>query len=350
MRTDDFDFDLPEDRIALRPTPARDGARLLHMAGSRLADRQITDLPDLLREGDVLVLNDTKVLRAALRGTRAARPEGGGGAVSVDANLLAPAGEDRWRCLVRPAKRLRPGDLVDFGASGRTEGLVGLIEAREGGEAVIRFSTDADLDAALEGAGFMPLPPYIARRRAADEADFDRYQTVFARTPGSVAAPTAGLHLTGDFLTRIEASGVRIARVTLHVGAGTFLPVKSDDTDDHFMHAERGVVTEDAAATIRSASRVVCVGTTSLRLVETAARGGEVRAFDGETDLFITPGYAFRACDVLLTNFHLPRSTLFMLTCAFAGTEEMRAAYAHAVEHGYRFYSYGDACLLERPA
>ena len=348
MRTDEFDFDLPEDRIALRPPARRDGARLLHVRGEDRHDRLVTDLPTLLGPGDLLVLNDTKVLAAALRGVRPARAEGGGGPVSVDADLLAPLGEDRWRCLVRPAKRLRVGDLIDFGGSRATPALTGLVEAREGGEAVVRFVSEADVGAALEGAGFMPLPPYIARRRAADEEDRNRYQTVFAREAGSVAAPTAGLHLTNELLAGVRAAGAEIATVTLHVGAGTFLPVKSDDTDDHVMHAERGVVSEEAAAAIRDAERVVCVGTTSLRLVETAAQGGTVQAFNGETDLFITPGYTFRACDVLLTNFHLPRSTLFMLTCAFAGTDSMKAAYAHAVEAGYRFYSYGDACLLER--
>ena len=321
---------------------------MLRVGPEGLTDGQVTDLPSLVRPGDVLVVNDTRVLAAALRGVRPARAEGGGGPVAVDANLLAPLGEDRWRALVRPAKRLRPGDLIDFGGSGRTAPLTGLIEAREGGEATIRFASTADVGAALEAAGFMPLPPYIARRRAADEADRERYQTVFAREPGSVAAPTAGLHLTDGLLDAVRAAGARVVPVTLHVGAGTFLPVKADDTDDHVMHAERGTVTEEAAGAIRAAARVICVGTTSLRLVETAARSGTAEAFSGETDLFITPGFDFRACDVLLTNFHLPRSTLFMLTCAFAGTNAMREAYAHAVARGYRFYSYGDACWLER--
>ena len=348
MRTAEFDFDLPEDRIALRPPARREDARMLRVGPEGLTDGQVTDLPSLVRPGDVLVVNDTRVLAAALRGVRPARAEGGGGPVAVDANLLAPLGEDRWRALVRPAKRLRPGDLIDFGGSGRTAPLTGLIEAREGGEATIRFASTADVGAALEAAGFMPLPPYIARRRAADEADRERYQTVFAREPGSVAAPTAGLHLTDGLLDAVRAAGARVVPVTLHVGAGTFLPVKADDTDDHVMHAERGTVTEEAAGAIRAAARVICVGTTSLRLVETAARSGTAEAFSGETDLFITPGFDFRACDVLLTNFHLPRSTLFMLTCAFAGTDAMREAYAHAVARGYRFYSYGDACWLER--
>ena len=348
MRTDQFDFDLPEDRIALRPPARREDARMLRVGRDDLTDGQVTDLPGLVRPGDVLVLNDTRVLAAALRGVRPARAEGGGGPVSVDANLLAPLGGDRWRCLVRPAKRLRAGDLIDFGGSGKTAALTGLVETREGGEAVLRFVSAADVPAALEAAGFMPLPPYIARRRAADDEDRTRYQTVFAREAGSVAAPTAGLHLTEALLAGVKAAGADVATVTLHVGAGTFLPVKSDDTDDHEMHAERGIVSEAAAAAIRAARRVVCVGTTSLRLVETAAQGGTVQAFDGETDLFITPGFEFRACDVLLTNFHLPRSTLFMLTCAFAGTERMKAAYVHAVEAGYRFYSYGDATWLER--
>jgi S-adenosylmethionine:tRNA ribosyltransferase-isomerase len=354
MRTADFDFSLPEALIALRPAERRDGSRLLHV-GERVADRRFTDLPDLLREGDLLVLNDTRVLAAALRGVRSARAIGGGGDVAVDVNLLQRLdGEDTWRALVRPAKRLREGDLIDFGHSRVTGGLVGLVLRREGGEVDLRLSSTEPLAETLRKAGFMPLPPYIARRRPADDEDRDRYQTVYAREEGSVAAPTAGLHFTEGVFAALEAKGVGRTTLTLHVGAGTFLPVSSEDTDEHEMHAEWGRVTEGAAAAIREAKarggRIVCVGTTSLRLLETAAASGEVCAFTGETDLFITPGFEFQAADLLLTNFHLPRSTLFMLVCAFAGTERMRAAYAHAVEAGYRFYSYGDACLLERGA
>ena len=356
MRTADFDFDLPEDRIALRPAARREDARLLRVGpGGALSNGTVRDLPGLLRAGDVLVLNDSRVMAAALRGVRAARAEGGGGDVAVDANLLArvPGEPDTWRALARPAKRLRPGDLIDFGQSRKTAGLVGLVKAREGGKIVLKLSSEGDTAAALEAAGFMPLPPYIARRRPADDEDRERYQTVYADRIGSVAAPTAGLHFTDELLAACEAAGARIARVTLHVGAGTFLPVEADDTSGHVMHAEWGEVSEEAAATIREArsagGRIVCVGTTSLRLLEASAReAGEVAAFSGETDIFITPGHDFRACDVLLTNFHLPRSTLFMLVCAFAGTDTMKRAYAHAVEDGYRFYSYGDACWLER--
>ena len=355
MRTADFDFDLPEDRIALRPAARREDARLLAVgAGGQLSDRSVADLPTLLRPGDVVVLNDSRVLASALRGVRGARAEGGGGPVSVDANLLSrvEGQPDTWRALARPAKRLRPGDLIDFGQSRNTPGLVGLVKDRDGPQVTLRLSSEADVDAALEASGFMPLPPYIARRRAADDEDRERYQTVYADRLGSVAAPTAGLHLTDELMAACEAAGARLIRVTLHVGAGTFLPVDAEDTDDHVMHAEWGEVSEDAAAAMRDAraqgGRVVCVGTTSLRLVEAAAQTGEVQAFSGLTDIFITPGYDFRACDALLTNFHLPRSTLFMLVCAFAGQDAMRAAYEHAVEHGYRFYSYGDACWLER--
>lgn len=353
MRTADFDFDLPEDLIALRPAKRRDGSRLLHVAPGGLADHRFAALPDLLREGDLLVLNDTRVIAAALRGVRAARAEGGGGDVAVDANLLRRLDERGvWRALVRPAKRLREGDLIDFGGSHASGDLVGLVLHREGGEVVLRLSSTEPLDETLRAAGFMPLPPYIARRRAADEQDRERYQTVYAAEEGSVAAPTAGLHLTDEVFAALAARGVHRTSVTLHVGGGTFLPVTAADTDDHVMHAEWGRVSEEAARAMREAraagGRIVCVGTTSLRLVEAAAASGEVRAFSGETDIFITPGYAFRACDALLTNFHLPRSTLFMLVSAFAGTEAMRAAYAHAVAERYRFYSYGDACLLER--
>ena len=348
MRTADFDFDLPEDRIALRPAERRDGARMLHVRQDGLGDAQVTELPSLLRAGDLLVLNDTKVLPAALAGLRPARAEGGGGDVSVDTNLLSPLAEPgAWRTLSRPAKRLRAGDVIDYG-----HGLTGEVRGRDGRYTDIALRAEGPLDEALDRAGRMPLPPYIARRRAADEADRDRYQTVFADRQGSVAAPTAGLHLTEELLAQLSEAAIAQTRVTLHVGAGTFLPVEADDPADHVMHSEWGEVSADAAAAIAetraNGGRVVCVGTTALRLVEAASQGGAVAPFSGETDIFITPGYDFRSCDVLMTNFHLPRSTLFMLVCAFAGTDRMKAAYAHAVEAGYRFYSYGDACLLER--
>ncbi|WP_031552919.1 tRNA preQ1(34) S-adenosylmethionine ribosyltransferase-isomerase QueA [Parvularcula oceani] len=349
MRTSDFDFDLPDDRIALRPADRRDRSRLLHVKGGGLGDHVFSELPTLLREGDLLVLNDTRVLPAALKGVRPARQVGGGGAVTVDVNLLSPLAEGTvWRAFARPTKRLRAGDRLDFGA-----GLSGEVRRRDGGEIELALKADGPIDAALAAAGQMPLPPYIARKRAADEADADRYQTVYARAEASsVAAPTAGLHFTPELLAELETRGIGSVRATLHVGAGTFLPVSAERPEDHEMHSERGELSAETAARIAEARaegrRIVCVGTTSLRLVEAASADGAIAPFSGETDIFITPGHRFRTCDVLLTNFHLPRSTLFMLVCAFAGTERMKSAYAHAVEAGYRFYSYGDACLLER--
>ncbi|MBB5519450.1 tRNA preQ1(34) S-adenosylmethionine ribosyltransferase-isomerase QueA [Amphiplicatus metriothermophilus] len=354
MRVSDFDFDLPEERIALEPARPRDSARLLHVRADGLADRVVRDLPALLRPGDLLVLNDTKVIPAQLRGRRPARTAGGGEPVEIDVTLhrrLAPeepAGA-RWRAFVRPAKRLREGDALDFGA-----GLTAVIEARSEAEAVLRFNrAGADFDAGLARAGAPPLPPYIARRRPARPEDAADYQTVYAAEPGSVAAPTAGLHFTEALLDALDKRGVRRLTITLHVGAGTFLPVTAEDTRDHVMHAEWGEITPAQAEAINAArakgGRILAVGTTALRLLEsTADREGRVRPCAEETSIFITPGYRFRAVDLLMTNFHLPRSTLFMLVCAFSGTARMKAAYAHAIKAGYRFYSYGDACLLER--
>ena len=347
MRVDDFDFELPEDRIALTPADPRDAARLLHVGTEGLQDRIFRDLPDLLNPGDLLVVNDTRVIPAQLSGARPGRGEGG--AVAVDATLHKRLDAHRWRAFVRPAKRLAPGDRVTFG-----DGFDAVVEAREGAEATLRFAlAGGDFDAALARVGAPPLPPYIARRRPLEAEDAARYQTVYAAEAGSVAAPTAGLHFTEALMARLRDRGVGFEAVTLHVGAGTFLPVVAKDTRDHRMHAEWGEITADQAARINQAraqgGRIICVGTTSLRLLESAVdAGGVIQPFASETDIFITPGFEFRAADMLMTNFHLPRSTLFMLVSAFSGVDRMKAAYAHAVAGKYRFYSYGDACLLER--
>ena len=344
LKTGDFDFDLPEGAIAARPAVPREAARLLEV-GASLHDRTVADLPGLLRPGDALVINDTKVIPARIVGMR--------GRARVEATLLrpldrAPEGET-WSALARPARRLRRGDVLEVAEGFRAE----ILDRAEGGEVRLRFPPGTDVIAALDEHGETPLPPYIERPRGADARDRDDYQTVYARSPGAVAAPTAGLHLTADLLGRIEDRGVEIVVVTLHVGAGTFLPVKAERVEDHRMHAEWGEISPEAADTIRrrreAGGRVVAVGTTSLRLLESAAdEGGRIGAFRGETSLFIVPGYRFRVVDALLTNFHLPRSTLFMLVAAFSGLARMKAAYAHAAEAGYRFYSYGDATFLHR--
>jgi S-adenosylmethionine:tRNA ribosyltransferase-isomerase len=355
MRTSLFDFHLPPERIALRPVHPRDAARMLVVrpgAAPELEDRGVRDLPALLAPGDALVINDTKVIPARLEGERTR----GSATASIEATLIRRLAPERWLALVKPAKRLHEGDRIRFGHAGRIC-LLGTLDATveqkgEEGEAVLRFDFHgAVLDEAIDALGHVPLPPYIATRREDDEQDRADYQTVFARHEGSVAAPTAGLHFTGDLLAAIEARGVAVHRVTLHVGAGTFLPVKAQDTDAHRMHAEWGEVppaTAEALNRVRTRSgRIVPVGTTALRLLESAAdETGRLHAFIGETSIFITPGYRFRAADALMTNFHLPRSTLFMLVAAFCGLERMQRAYAHAIASGYRFYSYGDACLL----
>lgn len=353
MKVDLFDFDLPEELIALRPAEPRDQARLLVVEGNTLADRRVADLVDLLHEGDLLIVNDTRVFPAELTGERPSRdPSQSPDPVSVTFSLHKQSGEDAWRAFARPAKRLRDGDRVQFG-----EALDAVIEgAPREGEVTLRFNMSGPaLFQAFHEVGAPPLPPYISTRRKADARDTSDYQTVFAREEGSVAAPTAGLHFTDSLLAALEAKGVRRAQVTLHVGAGTFLPVKVEDTDDHEMHSEWGEVTPQTARLVnetRSAGgRIICVGTTSLRLLESAADDeGRVHPFCEETDIFITPGYRFKAADMLMTNFHLPKSTLFMLVSAFAGMKEMKSAYAHAIEKGYRFYSYGDASLLTRKA
>lgn len=347
MRVDAFDYALPPERIAAHPMVPRDRARLL-VVGGRLLDSTIAHLPALLAQGDVLVFNDTKVIPARLAGRR--------GAVAVEATLVRDLGGGHWRALVRPARRLKPGQTISW-AQDFTAAVVAKGEA---GEITLAFDRCGDaLAAALARHGRMPLPPYIARRRAdaggepGTDAERDRcdYQTIFARRPGAVAAPTAGLHFTDALLAALAARGIGRAAVTLHVGSGTFLPVRTERAEDHAMHAEWGEITAETAAAINAAraggGRVVACGTTALRLLESAADAcGRVAPFAGETRLFILPGYRFRAVDLLLTNFHLPRSTLLMLAAAFAGLERIREAYAHAIAAGYRFYSYGDACLL----
>ena len=356
MRTDLFDFALPEDRIALRPAVPRDSARLLVVrpgAATALEDRAIRELPALLREGDAVVVNDTKVIPASLHGRRIGRGEH---EPAIAATLTRRLDGSRWNALVKPGKRLTVGDVVRFGSEGRVcflDQLDATVEAKgQGGEATFAFAFHGPvLDQALAERGDMPLPPYIAGRRPADEQDRTDYQTVFAREEGSVAAPTAGLHFTDAAIDALRSRGIGLHRVTLHVGPGTFLPVKAEDTSAHTMQPESGSVDAETAAALnvarRAGGRIVAVGSTALRLLESAAaEDGTLAAFSGETALFVTPGYRFRAVDVMLTNFHLPRSTLFMLVCAFSGLETMGRAYAHAIETGYRFYSYGDACLL----
>jgi S-adenosylmethionine:tRNA ribosyltransferase-isomerase len=356
MRTDLFDFDLPPDRIALRPVSPRDTARLLVVrpgAPPMLEDRAVGDLPELLRAGDAIVVNDTKVIAARLVGRRISRaPE-----AKIEATLIRRLDGSRWQAFVRPAKRLEPGDLVRFGAEGKVcflEQLDATVEARSAGEVTLSFAFHGPvLDQAIAERGDMPLPPYIASKRPPDEQDRSDYQTLFAREEGSVAAPTAGLHFTDALLSRLRERGIALHKVTLHVGPGTFLPVHADDTDAHKMHAEFGTIDAQTAQALnavrQSGGRIVAVGSTALRLLETAARAdGALQAYSGDTALFITPGYRFRIVNVLMTNFHLPRSTLFMLVAAFSGLDTMRAAYAHAIAANYRFYSYGDACLLFR--
>jgi S-adenosylmethionine:tRNA ribosyltransferase-isomerase len=355
MRTDLFDFELPPDRIALRPVSPRDAARLLVVrpaAKAEFEDRNVRDLPDLLRPGDQLVVNDTKVIRARLTGRRVGR----GPEAKIEATLIKRLDGARWQALVKPARKLEQGDVVRFGEEGRVcflEELDATVEAKgEAGEVTFGFAFHGPtLDAAIAERGEVPLPPYIAARRAADERDRADYQTLFAREEGAVAAPTAGLHFTEGLTAALAARGIGLHTVTLHVGAGTFLPLKTDDTGRHAMHSEWAHINEATAAALNAAraagGRIVAVGTTSVRLLETAAReDGTIAPFSGETAIFITPGYRFRSVDVLLTNFHLPRSTLFMLVAAFCGLDTMKRAYAHAVVAGYRFYSYGDACLL----
>ncbi|MEH3047484.1 tRNA preQ1(34) S-adenosylmethionine ribosyltransferase-isomerase QueA [Sphingomonas adhaesiva] len=339
MDVDLFDFALPAERIALRPASPRDAARMLVVTPDGLADRQVSDLPAQLRAGDLLVFNDTRVIPAQLEGTR--------GDARIGATLHKREGPRRWRAFVRNARRLRDGDSIDFGAD-----VIGIAADRgEDGSWALDFAGDEPVEWLLERAGRMPLPPYIAGKRATDARDADDYQTMFASEPGAVAAPTAALHFTPALIAALEAAGIGHTTLTLHVGAGTFLPVKAQDTADHRMHAEWGRIDGATAdrlnATRAAGGRVIAVGTTSLRLIESATGEDQVvRPFDGDTAIFITPGYRFRGIDGLMTNFHLPRSTLFMLVSALMGLDAMQAAYAHAIEREYRFYSYGDASLL----
>lgn len=360
MKTADFDFDLPEDRIALRPADPRDSARLLVVDGDALQDRVIRDLPDFLRPGDALVFNDTRVIPARLSGVRQrVGPEGDTLTVEVEATLHHRDAPDVWSAFMKPGKRIKPGDRIRFGAHGDAACDLGRLDAAvtakdDDGLITLKFDLSGPvLDDAIRDVGVMPLPPYIAAKRPEDDRDRSDYQTVYAQHDGSVAAPTAGLHFTPALLDAIRARGVSTHAVTLHVGAGTFLPVKADDLADHRMHSEWGEVSAETAAALNAVhangGRIICVGTTSLRLLESAtAEDGEIKPFHGDTAIFITPGYRFRAVDVLMTNFHLPKSTLFMLVSAFAGQAVMKAAYAHAIADGYRFYSYGDGSLLFR--
>jgi S-adenosylmethionine:tRNA ribosyltransferase-isomerase len=359
MRVDAFDFVLPPERIALAPANPRDSARMLVVgADGGLTDSHVRELPNFLRRGDALVVNDTKVIAARLEGVRVR----GDATASIEATLIERIDDCRWRVLVRPAKRLKVGERIRFGEPSESMAcLLAALDAEvedkgEAGEVLLRFDfAGAALDEAIERLGAPPLPPYIASRRALSPSDRADYQTMFATEAGAVAAPTAGLHFTPALVQRLAEHGVALHRLTLHVGAGTFAPVRVEDTRDHKMHAEWGSIDAATADALNAAreggGRVVCVGTTSARIIESAAdENGRLRPFAGETDIFITPGYRFRCVDALMTNFHLPRSTLFMLVSAFSGLETMRAAYAHAVQAGYRFYSYGDACLLLRAA
>lgn len=343
MKVDLFDFDLPESAIALRPAEPKDSAKMLIVKDGNFADSQVCDLPEFLTSKDLIVFNDTKVIPAYLIGRR--------GEAQFECNLHKRESPIEWRAFAKKAKKLKTGDLIEFG-----EGLLSatIAEKGEGGEILLRFDVKAgELERKLEDVGTMPLPPYIASKRDVDEKDSSDYQTIFASRDGAVAAPTASLHFTENLLLALSKRGVRSATLTLHVGAGTFLPVKAEDTNDHKMHAEWGEISPLVADLInetrRQGGRVIAVGTTVLRLLESASTPeGIVQPFQGETRIFITPGYKFRAVDILMTNFHLPKSTLFMLVSAFAGLKTMKEAYAHAIKTGYRFYSYGDSSLLFR--
>jgi len=340
FQTGDFDFELPSENIATEPARPRESAKLLEV-GETLVDHTVADLPSLLTPGDVVVINDTRVIPARLRGTRRD--------AKVQVTLHKAEADGTWKVFARPARKLSPGDIIDF-----ADGFTARVEAKgEAGEVTLSFPGADDLFGALAKHGEMPLPPYISRPGGATTADENDYQTVYAARQGAVAAPTAGLHFTDGLMEAVRAAGAQFATVTLHVGAGTFLPVKVDRIADHRMHSEWGEIDADTAATINAAraagGRIVSVGTTPLRLLETAAtEDGKVHPFTGDTDIFITPGYRFKAVDTLMTNFHLPRSTLFMLVSAFAGLDRMRAAYQHAIQTGYRFYSYGDSSLLHK--
>jgi S-adenosylmethionine:tRNA ribosyltransferase-isomerase len=347
-----FDFELPEAAIALRPASPRDSAKLLQVApDGQFSNHTVSSLASLLNKGDLFVLNETKVFAAALKGVRAARPHGGGGDVTVDVNLHTPVSDSIWRAFIRPAKRVRLGDVLTFSDSLSAT----IIDKQDGGDVGLEFEKQENLLEAINAAGKPPLPPYIARKRTPDAQDVEDYQTVYANETGSVAAPTAGLHFTKSVFKSLENKGVKLAKLTLHVGAGTFLPVKSEDTNDHKMHSERYSISKQTADLINktkiAGGRVIAVGTTSLRALESAVDdGGVLQAKTAETDIFLTPGSEFKIIDGLMTNFHLPKSTLFMLVSAIAGLDRMQAAYAYAIENDYRFYSYGDSSLIWKSA
>ncbi|MBY6116369.1 tRNA preQ1(34) S-adenosylmethionine ribosyltransferase-isomerase QueA [Mameliella alba] len=350
MKLSDFDFDLPEGLIATRPARPRSSARLLVAEGDLITDATVIDLPDWLRPGDRLVLNDTRVIPARLQGLRRRSSEAGQTEARIEVTLLEPAADGTWTALIKPLKKVRDGEEIIF-----SNDLSATLQSRSEGQGQLRFNLQgADFDAALNAAGAMPLPPYIAAKRPADDRDREDYQTVWARNSGAVAAPTASLHFDDALLAALRARGVAFTHVTLHVGAGTFLPVKVEDVTTHKMHGEWGEVSEQAAeeiaATRAEGGRVIPVGTTALRLIETAARGGAIAPFRGVTDIFIYPGFTFHVADALMTNFHLPKSTLMMLVSALMGPERIRKIYAHAIAENYRFFSYGDASLLIPPA
>ncbi|EGF90717.1 S-adenosylmethionine:tRNA ribosyltransferase-isomerase [Asticcacaulis biprosthecium C19] len=348
MLVSDFDFDLPDDLIALRPAEPRESARLLRIdAQGGLTDARVGDIAAFLKSGDLLVVNDTKVLPAQLHGIR--RRDGAD--VAIEATLIKATGATQWQAFLKPGRKVRIGDDLHFGSDIKLQATVAA-KAEDGRYTLDFHHTPEVLVERLHVIGAMPLPPYIRSKRREDDQDKRDYQTVFANEEGSVAAPTAGLHFTSQLLEVLQSQGVGIERITLHVGAGTFLPMKVEDTRDHIMHAELGVISAESAARINAAriagGRIVCVGTTSLRLLESACDPqGTIHAFASETAIFITPGVVVRSCDLVLTNFHLPKSTLFMLVSALAGTDTMKAAYRHAIETGYRFFSYGDACLID---
>ncbi|WP_120632928.1 tRNA preQ1(34) S-adenosylmethionine ribosyltransferase-isomerase QueA [Ruegeria sp. EL01] len=346
MKLSDFDFNLPEDLIATRPASPRSAARLLVAHGDAIADRHVFDLPEWLQPGDRLVLNDTRVIPARLSGRRHRDSAQGAVSAAIEATLLDPQADGTWSALIKPLKKVKLGEEIVF-----SDHLSATLEQINDGQAYLRFNlTGDDFDAALEQAGAMPLPPYIAAKRPADEKDKTDYQTIWARNSGAVAAPTASLHFDDSLMGALAERGVTFSHVTLHVGAGTFLPVKVEDVTTHKMHAEWGRVSAAAAEEIRATKaaggRVIPVGTTALRLIESAARGGVIEDWEGETDIFIYPGFKFAVTDALMTNFHLPKSTLLMLVSALMGQERMQSVYAHAINQNYRFFSYGDASLL----
>lgn len=346
MKLSDFDFDLPETLIATRPAKPRSSARLLVAQGADIADHHVYDLVDILQPGDRLVLNDTRVIPARLSGLRHRDSAEGPVQARIEVTMLEPRAQGQWAALIKPLKKVHDGETIVF-----SDQLSAKVLSRQDGQALIEFNlTGDDFDDALARAGAMPLPPYIAALRAPDDQDKTDYQTVWAKNTGAVAAPTASLHFDDDLLAALRAKGVAFTYVTLHVGAGTFLPVKVDDIRDHKMHAEWGQVSDAAVqeirATKRAGGRVIPVGTTALRLIESAARSGDIAPWEGPTDIFITPGFEFHVADALMTNFHLPKSTLMMLVSALLGVDEIRAVYRHAIDTGYRFFSYGDASLL----